>query len=200
MPWSARSVGAGGSPLPSQEGLRHILSAPIPPSCLPSWCPLSFHEHPWSVSIITHSPRHVPELLWIGRACYHLMFLGKIFFFPSFSVSFIYSVLQEEPRLQNQRGWAWTHTLQWPSNFPEVTHTEGDCLGKQSCPAFREHLRHQEVGINLHTPLCLKWLTSKDPLYSRGNSAQCCATTSMGKGFEKRKKKNHFYNYFNLNS
>lgn len=86
--------GVEGSPLPSQGGLRHILSAPIPPSCLPSWCPLSFHEHPCLASIITHSPRHVPELLWIGRACYHLAFLGKTFFFPSFSASFTCHHLQ----------------------------------------------------------------------------------------------------------
>ena len=52
--------GAGGLHFPP-EGLRHILSTPIPPSCLPSWCPLFFHKHPWLESIITHSPRHVPE-------------------------------------------------------------------------------------------------------------------------------------------
>lgn len=57
----------------------------------------------------------VPLLLILGaspgvhldRACYHLTFLGKIFFFPfhaqCLSPATIYSILKEEPLLQSQQ-------------------------------------------------------------------------------------------------
>ena len=31
----------------------------------------------------------------------------------------------------------------------------------------------REFGVDMDTVLCLKWITSKDPLFSTGNSARC---------------------------
>lgn len=42
-----------------------------------------------------------------------------------------------------------------------------------------------ELGINIHTVLCLRQITNKDLLYNTGNSAQYSVTTYMGEEFEK---------------
>ena len=41
----------------------------------------------------------------------------------------------------------------------------------------------REFGIDVHTLLCLKWVTNKDLLYSTGNSAQCYVAVWMGREF-----------------
>ena len=41
----------------------------------------------------------------------------------------------------------------------------------------------REFGIDMYTPLYLKWITSKDLLYRAGNSAQCYVAAWMGGGF-----------------
>ena len=41
----------------------------------------------------------------------------------------------------------------------------------------------REFGIDLNTLLYLKWITSKDLLYSTGNSAQCYVAAWMGGEF-----------------
>ena len=41
----------------------------------------------------------------------------------------------------------------------------------------------REFGINMYTLLYLKWRTSKDLLYSTGNSAQCSLPAWMGGDF-----------------
>ena len=40
-----------------------------------------------------------------------------------------------------------------------------------------------EFGMDMHTLLCLTWITNKDLLYSTGNSAQCHVTAWMGGQF-----------------
>ena len=40
--------------------------------------------------------------------------------------------------------------------------------------------RVREFGIDMYTPLYLKWITSKDLLYRAGNSAQCYVAAWMG--------------------
>ena len=42
----------------------------------------------------------------------------------------------------------------------------------------------REFGMNLYTPLYLKWITNKDRLYSTWNSAQCILAAWMGGEFE----------------
>ena len=37
----------------------------------------------------------------------------------------------------------------------------------------------REFGIDMHTPLCLKWLTNKELLYSTWDSAQCLVVVWM---------------------
>ena len=41
----------------------------------------------------------------------------------------------------------------------------------------------RELGMDMYTLLCLKWITNKDILYSTGNSAQCYVPAWMGAGF-----------------
>ena len=41
----------------------------------------------------------------------------------------------------------------------------------------------REFALGMHTVLHLKWTTSKDLLYSTGNSAQCCVAAWMGGEF-----------------
>ena len=41
----------------------------------------------------------------------------------------------------------------------------------------------RESGMDMYTPLYLKWMTKKDLLYSTGNSAQCYVTAWMGQEF-----------------
>ena len=41
----------------------------------------------------------------------------------------------------------------------------------------------REFGIDVHTLLCLKWISNKDLLYSTGNSAQCYVAVWMGGEF-----------------
>ena len=41
----------------------------------------------------------------------------------------------------------------------------------------------REFALGMHTVLYLKWTTSKDLLYSTGNSAQCCVAAWMGGEF-----------------
>ena len=43
-----------------------------------------------------------------------------------------------------------------------------------------------EFGEVMYTLLYSKWITSKDPLHSRGSSAQCYVAAWMGRGFEGR--------------
>ena len=38
----------------------------------------------------------------------------------------------------------------------------------------------REFGVDRYTLLYLKWITNKDPLYSRGNSAQCYVAAWIG--------------------
>ena len=45
--------------------------------------------------------------------------------------------------------------------------------------------------MNIYTLLYLKWITNKDPLYSIGNSVQCCVAAWMGEGF--REERIHIY-------
>ena len=40
-----------------------------------------------------------------------------------------------------------------------------------------------EFEINVYTLLYFKWRTKKDPLYSTGSSAPCCAAAWMGGEF-----------------
>ena len=40
--------------------------------------------------------------------------------------------------------------------------------------------RIREFGMNMYTLLYVKWITNKDPLYSKGNSAQCYVAAWMG--------------------
>ena len=40
----------------------------------------------------------------------------------------------------------------------------------------------RQSGMDMYTPLCLKWITSKDLLSSTGNSAQRCVAAWMGGG------------------
>ena len=41
----------------------------------------------------------------------------------------------------------------------------------------------RESGMDMYTPLYLKWMTKKDLLYSTGNSAQCYMAVWMGGEF-----------------
>ena len=41
----------------------------------------------------------------------------------------------------------------------------------------------REFGINMYTLLYLKWITNKELLYSKGNSAQCYTAAWMGGEF-----------------
>ena len=41
----------------------------------------------------------------------------------------------------------------------------------------------REFGMDMYTLLCLKWVTTKDLLYSTGNSAQCYMAAWMGGEF-----------------
>ena len=41
----------------------------------------------------------------------------------------------------------------------------------------------REFGIYMYTPLYLKWITNKDLLPSKGNSAQCYVVALMGGEF-----------------
>ena len=41
----------------------------------------------------------------------------------------------------------------------------------------------REFGIDMYILLCLKWITTKDLLYSTGNSAQCYVAAWMGGEF-----------------
>ena len=43
--------------------------------------------------------------------------------------------------------------------------------------------RDREFGTDVYTPLCLKWITNKDLLYSTGNSAQCHVAAWVGEEF-----------------
>ena len=43
--------------------------------------------------------------------------------------------------------------------------------------------RDREFGKDMYTLLCLKWITSKDLLYSTWNSAQCYMAAQMGGEF-----------------
>ena len=38
----------------------------------------------------------------------------------------------------------------------------------------------REFGVDRYTLLYLKWITNKDPMYSRGNSAQCYVAAWIG--------------------
>ena len=41
----------------------------------------------------------------------------------------------------------------------------------------------REFGMDMYTPLYLKWITNKDLLYSTWNSAQCYVAAWMGRWF-----------------
>ena len=41
----------------------------------------------------------------------------------------------------------------------------------------------REFGMDIYTELCLKWITSKDLLYSSWNSPQCYVAACMGEEF-----------------
>ena len=43
----------------------------------------------------------------------------------------------------------------------------------------------RDFGMDMYTPLYLKWITNKALLYSTGNSAQCFVVTRMEEGFGK---------------
>ena len=47
----------------------------------------------------------------------------------------------------------------------------------------REERILREIGMNMYTLLCLKWITNKDPLYSTWNSGQSFVADWMGKEF-----------------
>ena len=51
-----------------------------------------------------------------------------------------------------------------------------------------------EIGIDIYTLLCIKQVTSKNPLYSTGNSTQYSVMTYMGK----ESKKEWIYVYVEL--
>ena len=40
---------------------------------------------------------------------------------------------------------------------------------------------HWEIGIDIHNPRYIKWITNKDLLYSTGNSTQYFVMAYMGK-------------------
>ena len=42
-----------------------------------------------------------------------------------------------------------------------------------------------EIWINIHSLLCMEWMSNKDLLYSTGKSTQYSAVTYMGEEFEK---------------
>ena len=50
---------------------------------------------------------------------------------------------------------------------------------------------NQEVGMNIHTLLCIRQITNKDLLYSTGNSTQYSVITYM----RKKTKKEQIYVY-----
>ena len=62
--------------------------------------------------------------------------------------------------------------------FPRLTDLENELI----VPGVRGRLwgRDREFGMDMYTPLHLKWITSEDPLYSTGNSAQCYVSNSPG--------------------
>jgi len=41
----------------------------------------------------------------------------------------------------------------------------------------------RDLGVDMYTLLCLKWIANKDLLYSTGNSAQCYVVAWMGGEF-----------------
>ena len=41
----------------------------------------------------------------------------------------------------------------------------------------------RDLGVDMYTLLCLKWIANKDLLYSTGNSAQCYVVAWMGVEF-----------------
>ena len=43
--------------------------------------------------------------------------------------------------------------------------------------------RVREFGMDMYTPLYLKWITNKDLLYTTGSSAQCYVAAWMGGEF-----------------
>jgi len=43
----------------------------------------------------------------------------------------------------------------------------------------------REIGIDIHTLLCVKQITNEDLLYNSGNSARCSVLTSVGKKSQK---------------
>ena len=42
-----------------------------------------------------------------------------------------------------------------------------------------------KIGIDIYTPLHIKWITNKSPLHSTGNSTQHCVMASVGKESKK---------------
>lgn len=57
--------------------------------------------------------------------------------------------------------------------------------GRHGFPKFGLKGREWSFRINMDTLLSVKYITNKDPLYSRGNSAQYSVITEMGKELEK---------------
>ena len=59
-------------------------------------------------------------------------------------------------------------------------------LGKQTYSCWKrgwEEETVREFGMDMYTLLYIKWITNKDLLYSRWNSAQCYMAAWMGGGF-----------------
>ena len=44
---------------------------------------------------------------------------------------------------------------------------------------------HWEIGIDMYTLMCIKWMTNKNLLYSTGNSTQYSVMAYMGKESKK---------------
>ena len=56
-------------------------------------------------------------------------------------------------------------------------------LGKGLCDTDERKRGLKKEASDMYTLLYLKWITSKDLLYSTGNSAQCYVAAWMGEGF-----------------
>ena len=53
---------------------------------------------------------------------------------------------------------------------------------------------NQELGINTHTLLYIRQITSKDLLHSKGSSTQYSVITYVGKESEKKNRQMYIYN------
>lgn len=139
--------GVGGSPPLRGGGLRHILSTSIPPSCLLSWYPLFFPRAPLVAVGYYHSPHSRPRVP-VEREHMLSLNVSRKDFFPSLSLSTCHHLQHPAVRTCTAKpAWLSLHTRSSVTKrLPDVTHPE-TAFGKQSCSAFREHLRYQRLEL-----------------------------------------------------